>query len=423
MATVAGAAPLLPNVSVPATGIHPVVFLVLFLPFGIPTGFITVTLAYLLSHAGISVMAIAGLAALHLLPQNLRFLWAPIVDTMLTSKRWFVLGAVAIGAVIVTATLVPMVPANLAIFQVLVLTLATVTSFNGMAAHALMAHATTPDEKGRAGGWSQAGNLGGAGLGGGAGLWVATHVHQAWVSGALLGLACMACCAALLWVNEPAGKHRAGTYWKSVAQVGRECWELLSSRLGFLALFIMLVPIGSGGAINLWAAIAGDWRAGADTVALVSGVLSGVASIAGAVVGGFICDWMDRKKAYCMLGLVIVAVTLAMAVSPRTRAMFVAFTLVYAFALGMCWAAFGAVTLEAIGAGAAATKYNIIAGLSNLPLLYEALIDGWAQTRFGSGGMLYVEALLGAAAVALYLLVAAITRGRFRHEKPCYEGV
>ena len=45
---------------------------------------------------------------------------------------------------------------------------------------------TPDDEKGRAGGWSQAGNLRGAGLGGGAGLWLAQHSGHPWISGAVL---------------------------------------------------------------------------------------------------------------------------------------------------------------------------------------------------------------------------------------------
>ena len=51
-----------------------------------------------------------------------------------------------------------------------------------------------------------------------------------------------------------------------------------------------------------------------------------------------------------------------------TQVMFVVFTSLYAFVLGLCYAAFGAVTLETIGTGAAATKYNIIAGISNIPI-------------------------------------------------------
>jgi PAT family beta-lactamase induction signal transducer AmpG len=107
-----------------------------------------------------------------------------------------------------------------------------------------------------------------------------------------------------------------------------------------------------------------------------------------------------------------------MAMAPRTQEMFVIFTCIYAFVLGFCYAAFGAVVLETIGGGAAATKYNLLAGISNAPIAYQTMIDGWAQARWGSGGLLYVEALCGVAAVALYALVAVLSRGRFAQEAP-----
>jgi hypothetical protein len=76
---------------------HPVLFLILLLPLGIASGYVTVTLAYLLSHAGVSIGAIAGLVALSLFPQTWKVLWAPIVDTTLTTKKWFLISAVATG--------------------------------------------------------------------------------------------------------------------------------------------------------------------------------------------------------------------------------------------------------------------------------------------------------------------------------------
>lgn len=405
------------------TSTHPMMFLILCLPFGISQGYITVTLVYLLSHAGVSVLAIAGLAAINLMPQSIKFLWAPLIDTTLTSKHWYVLGVVANAGVIVTTTIVPMSSTNLLVFQALVLVIAVVGSFNLMAADSLMAHGTTPKEKGRAAGWAQAGNLGGTGLGGGVGLWLGVHLHHAWISGVALAAASFLCCLTVCRVGEPERDRRPQTYWRSLMRVGCECWELVNSRLGFLAILIVLVPIGSGGAQNLWPAIAGDWRAGADTVALVNGTLGGMVTMVGCVAGGFICDRVDRKRAYCLFGLLIAASTVAMAVAPRTAAMFAFFTLLYAFTLGLCYAAFAAVALETVGKGAAATKYSIIAGVSNLPLTYEALIDGWAQTRYGSGGMLYMEGLLGMLAVTLYFGAATLSRGRFRREIPLYEGI
>jgi PAT family beta-lactamase induction signal transducer AmpG len=71
------------------------------------------------------------------------------------------------------------------------------------------------------------------------------------------------------------------------------------------------------------------------------------------------------------------------------------------------------VVLEAIGLGAAATKYNLFASLSNMPIAYMTLVAGWAHTRWGAGGMLHTEAVIGVLAILLFIGVAmAMTRGR-----------
>jgi MFS family permease len=273
-----------------------------------------------------------------------------------------------------------------------------------------MAHATSADEKGRTGGWSQAGILGGAGLGGGAGLWLAQHIGASWVPGGVLGATCVLTSIAVLFLNEPPTEHRVACYSQSVVNVAKDVWSVLRSRLGFLALVLMILPIGIGAAQNLWAAVAGDWRASADVVALVNGALGGIVSMFGCVFGGYASDVMDRKTAYCSFGVTLAICAVAMAMAPRTEAMFIIFTCLYAFILGFCYAAFGAVTLEAIGGGAAATKYNLIASVSNMPIAYLTMINGWAQARWGSGGMLYVEAACGTAAVALFAIVATAAR-------------
>jgi hypothetical protein len=280
-----------------------------------------------------------------------------------------------------------------------------------------MAYATPEEEKGRAGGWSQAGNLGGSGLGGGAGLWLAQHVHPIWISGAVLGAVCIASSIAVLFIQEQIAEHRQESLVQSFTSVARDVWSVVSTRAGLLVVFLMTLPIGTGAAQNLWSAVAGDWRASADTVALVNGALGGVVSMVGCIAGGFLSDLMDRKTAFCLSGIVSAIIAVAMAVAPRTEMTFVIFTLVYAFSLGFCYASWGAVVLEAIGKGAAATKYNLLASISNMPIAYMTIVDGWGQEKWGSGGMLYIEAVCGVAAVMLFGLVA-LAATRFRTKAP-----
>jgi MFS family permease len=275
----------------------------------------------------------------------------------------------------------------------------------------LMAFDVPDHLKGQAGGWSQAGNLGGAGLGGGAGLWLAQHTGHPWIAGAVLAAVCMVCGLPLLWMREPGRVASALSYIGVLKETVVDVFTLVKRRVGLLACFLMLLPIGSGGLQQLWGAIAKDWNAGADEVALVGGLLAGLVSLPGCILGGYISDRIDKKTAYSLFGVALAVVAVGMALTPRTPMSFLVWACVYNFVVGFCYGAYSAVTLEAIGKGAAATKFNLISSLSNAPILIVTLVDGWAETRFGATGMLYVEAAMGVGGVVIYGLVAMATRG------------
>jgi len=391
---------------------HPIVYLLLCVPFGASNGYLVVTLGYLLHQAGVGVAAIAALVAISFIPQTWKFLWAPVVDTTMTSKTWYLLSAAVNGGTLVAVGLFHAGPATLPIITGLIFLNSLSTTFQAMAAENLMAHATGHDEKGRAGGWYQAGNLGGQGIGGGAALWIAQHTPIGWLPGAFMATLFAACCLALLFIAEPPADHRHESYLRSLWNVVVDVWNTAKVRSGYLALLICFLPIGSGAASNLWSSVAGEWHAGADTVALVNGVLGGMVAAVGCVFGGYLCDRMDRKMAYALFGVALALGTLAMAAAARSVPMFVFFTLLYSFIQGFNYASFSAVVLEAIGRGAAATKYNIFAALSNFPIQYVGLLDGWAYERWHTNGFLAMDALTGIIGVAFFYAAAIATQRR-----------
>ncbi|HTS21951.1 MAG TPA: MFS transporter [Casimicrobiaceae bacterium] len=392
--------------------------MVLITPFGVMSGYLSVTIVYLLTQAGVSVEASGALVALSYIPHAWKFLWAPIADTTLTRKRWYVVAAIVSAVGIFATGAVPAESASLALLTVVVLASNVAVTFLAMAVESLMAYCAPDEAKGRAGGWFQAGNLGGYGLGGGAGLWLAQALPQAWIGAAILALTCLLCCAALAFVAEPPEQIHTGRYGRTLVALGKDLWSVARSRGGFLALLICFLPIGSGAASNLWSAVADDWHASANTVALVTGVFSGITSAAGCVVSGYWCDRMDRKRAYALFGVLLCVCASAMALGPRTETMYVVFTLAYGVINGFCYTAFSAVTLEAIGRGAAATKYSLFASLSNMPIGYMTAVDGWAAARWGSSGMLHTEALVGVIAVLFFAAVASLSARYGRAASP-----
>jgi len=400
---------------------HPFLFLVLFVPFGAVPGFLTVALAYELSRKGISTSDIAIVVGISYLCLIFKWLWAPLVDTLLTRKIWYVGSTLVCGFGLFLAGRAAMGEHPSLTLISVALTISNFTStLLAMAVESLMA-ATVPDEqRGRAGGWSQAGNLGGQGMGGGLSLWLIQNLgFSDAASGAALGLVCALCCLALFWVDDSRPLLKVEGHVEAAGHLGvaanlraiaRDLWDLLRSRIGVLALLICLLPIGSGAAQNLWSPISGEWHASADVVAFVTGAMSGVISAFGCLAGGWLCDRMDRKAAYCLFGFLLALVAVGMALCPRSSNQYIFWTSAYAFVVGLCYAAYCAVVLEAIGKTAAATKFSFLSAVSNAPIMLMTFVDGAAQGRWGTNGMLWTEAWIGVAGIAVFATVAVLSR-------------
>src|SRR5262245_14435587 len=196
--------------------VHPVVFLFLILPFGALGGYLQVAIGYLLAQAGVSVEKIAALMAASYIPHVWKWAWAPIADTTLSRKAWYTIGAVVSAVGFWATGALPATANGLKLLTIVVVISNVGVTFLGMSVESLMAYTASPEEKGRAGGWFQAGNLGGQGLGGGAGLWMAKHLPAAWMAGAGLGVASLLCLLGLLFVPEPQAAHRHENLAKSL---------------------------------------------------------------------------------------------------------------------------------------------------------------------------------------------------------------
>jgi MFS family permease len=388
---------------------HASIFMVLFTPFGVSSGYASVTLAFLLTAHGMKAEAVGGIIALAILPQTWKVLWAPIVDTTLSAKTWYVLGAVGVGLTIIAMSVIKTPTAALPLLGGLVIASSIASSFTSMASETFMAN-LDPRMQGKASGWAQAGNFAGGGVGGGLGLVLAQHVQAQWVSGGALGLLCIACAAPLVFMTEATRTHMRARLHETLGEVLRDVWSLIRTRAGVLVILLMLLPLGSGGAGGIMTARATEWGVGGDLVALVGGVLGGLVSIIGALVAGYVFDLMDRRAAYCLFGCLVAPVLIATAFAPRSPLVWVASGLVYGAIIAACFTAYSAVVLEVIGKGAAATKFNFMSSVSNVPITIMPLVEGALHDRAGVNAMLFGESALSIASAALFGLLVLATR-------------
>ncbi len=416
---------------VPSRRVRPGIWFVLNLPFGATSGFVAVMLGFILKKQGMGDDVIASLVALNLLPHTWKVIWAPIADSTMTRKRWYVLGNVISTATILGLAFVPITKANLGVIEALVFFNSFAITFVGMSVEGLMAHATPPAERGRAAGMFQAGNVGGAGFGGGLGLYVAENVSTE-VAFIVIAAVLFACMLALYFVPEaprvvvaseahveraPTGGPFAGLLrvlrilLGRLIEVFRELLQMLWSRRGIVALILCFLPIGSAAAQGLFAGqIATDWGASAELVATTSGLAAGVAATVGCLCGGWLSDHAGRRMAYMLGGAILAVIGAGMAIAPQSPTMYAVFTLAYQFGGGVAYGTFTGFVLDVIGKGAAATKYNALASLSNIPILYMTTIDGWASTTYGPVNMLLTDAGTEIAAIAFFILVLIIVR-------------
>jgi MFS family permease len=153
-------------------------------------------------------------------------------------------------------------------------------------------------------------------------------------------------------------------------------------------------------------------------VALVTGIISGLVSAVGCVLGGWIADRWGIWWAYFGTGTVSALVTLLMAAFPYTPWVYVSGVLLYGFALGMVNAAFSAMALFATGKKAAATKYSLLSSISNLPIVFIISLDGWAHDHGGSKFMLVIESFSGLFFIIICIVILKWMNGKNMLNKP-----
>ena len=391
---------------------HPIVWTILYLPFGALGGFVTVALTFLATKHGLSISEGALLNGANMLTQWLKWLWAPVVDVTMSPRKWYVLATAASACGVLGMSIVPLGPTTLPLLLVIIALASLINSAVGMAVEAILADATPPDQVGRVSAWFQTGNLGGQGLGGALGLFLIVKLPQPWMAGAVMGALFMICSLALIFTPKKVASHQREGAIVAVQGVVRDLKLMLKTKGGLLAAILCILPVGTGAAqpVLTQAEVAAFWGAGQRHVEILQGLLAGTITAAGCFAGGWLCNRLRPRFAYPCIGILLAAIATAMAVCPATVTMYIVWSLAYAFGVGLSYAAFTAFVLEAMGKGSGATKYNIYASLSNFPIWWLGLLLGVVAQRYGMRKMLLTEAVLGVLGVIVF--AAAVMRVR-----------
>jgi MFS family permease len=398
----------------------PAVFAVTILPFAAAVGYVTIAAPFWLASQGVSLAAIGAISGTAMTPHAVKVLWAPLIDIGSYRRVWFLSMTAATAALLVALSAIPGLSRHLGAFT-LFATLAQVAGTTAAAAaDGLMAATTRPGDKGRAGGYRMAGNVGGTGILGALALWLSGLTSRRAAGLALAAIVLASGLSALL-IAEPrlpdAAVERAGSLgralWRRLAAVAKDLWATMASREGWTGLVICAVPVGAGALTNLFSAMAPDYQASEKLVAVVTGLGGGLIAALGSLAGGYLSDRMNRRLSYALAGGLTAFSALLMLAAPMTPLTYTWGTLAYNFANGVAFAALAALILEMVGhSAAAATKYTLFISVANVASSYVTVLDGLASGlwSWGSRGSLAADVVLTVIGIAVLLAMVSLTR-------------
>ncbi|GEJ57030.1 MFS transporter [Anaeromyxobacter diazotrophicus] len=396
----------------------PWIFSLTILPFAAAIGYVTIAAPFWLATRGVSLVAIGAMSATALAPHAFKFLWAPLLDLGARRRAWFAATSLLSAALLGALALLPAPEAHLGAFTALAFAANVAATTACAAADGLMAITTAPERKGAAAAWRMAGNVGGTNVLGALVLWVSKYSSVGVAGGALAALTAGSAVAAL-FIHEPRaaasapGARLLAAAGRSLAAIGRDLWGMVRSREGWTGIVICAVPVGAGALTNIFSAMAPEYGASEDVVAMVNGLWGGLVGAGGSFLGGWLADRMNRRIAYAISGVLIAASALAMMAGPMTPATYTWGTLLYNFATGISFAALAAFVLEMVGHSvAAATKYTLFIAVANLAGSYVTALDGWASEfrHLGARGALAADAALTVAGIAVLAAMVWVTR-------------
>ena len=390
-------------------------FGILSLPYGTFNAILVVLIPFLLRKRGISPDRIANVIAISSIPNVWYFLWSPVVDIGLLRRQWVMIAA---GVSAVCGAIAIAVP-SLSIFELTVLLLGgNVISMLLSSSCGAVLTTLHPAVRGRASGWYQAGNLGGGALGAGAAIWLADKMAPLTLALAAAAMVFLPALAALTISEERVPRMAVLPLFRAM---GRDVWEVLRSPATLIGLVFFLSPVGSSAVGQLISSVGPDYHASDAQVAWVSGLAGGLLSAFGCLLGGFLCDRMNRMTAYALAGLLSAIFSAWMALGPASPFTDAGGYTGYALASGIAYAAFTAVELEVLGTRrhAAGTAYSLLGASGNLPIVYMTWLDGVGYKHSGARGLMAVDALANGIGGLLLLIFAAYAARRWATIQEC----
>jgi MFS family permease len=380
-------------------------FAALYFTEGAPIGLIWWALPTLLRIDGIPVGSIASLTALLVLPWTLKFLWAPVVDT-LRSRRWGFRAWIACSQLGMGLTILPLIWLDTASYfgwwKVLLVAHAVFAATQDVAIDALAINVVPANDRGALNGSMQAGMLIGRSAFGGGALLIASRVGYQWILVALV--ACIWSVMALLLFVREAPATSTG---RRLVDFAQELSLVARQRATWFGLGFALLGAAAFEATGLLAGpFLVDRGISQETIGLFFGVAVVVATVTGGLIGGRLSDHWGRARSVkrFLLGFVTTIGLLGIVdlggVGVPDATLLVLLTTMYFF-IGLFIAASYALFMDHTDPRIAGTQFSTYMAATNGCEAWSGWAGGQIAGRSGFGASFLVMCVVSLASLPL----------------------
>lgn len=310
---------------------------VLYLTEGAPIGFIWWAMPTLLRKENVAIESITSLVALLVFPWIFKFLWAPLVDSLRNKKRgykfWIFISQSLMGLALIPLIFIPPTE-NFFIWGIFLFLHSFAAATQDVSIDALVINVIAKNERGKLNGFMNAGMLIGRSVFGGATLIIAYELGLEYMLILLIAVIFVVMLL-LLFVKEPVLIEEPRDRFKvfkenlSLSFTNKNTWLAIGFALTAAAAFE-----SAGGLAGPFLT---DLNVDQDTIGIFFALPVVLAMFIGGLIGGYVSDKINRKKAvtYFLSGFVAAILFISIynqySSSQITIILFSAFAIMYFF--------------------------------------------------------------------------------------------
>ena len=400
-------------------------FFFLYLTEGIPQGFTATVVGTQLRRLDVSVAQIGALMAMTMLPWAFKWAYGPLIDLFVSQRfghrRGWILMTQSLMAL--TLILLPLLslPQQLGLFTAILLVHNTFAAMQDVAVDGLACVTLQENERAFASGMMFAGQSLGMVVGGGGALLLASQTSFNWSICFVAAAIAFVTLLVVVPMDEGAAPVRDRLAGSRAAALTRQLGgfagdavrAFLGSRAAMAGLLFDLLPICAMAlSLSLQSNLAVELGLPDSEIAQL-GIWSSVLTAMSCVIGGYISDRVDRRRAlvvYVLLlslpGLYLMTQLQAAGwVMPRhgdaaPAALVHSFwlaCLAYHLFFGLIYGARAALFIDLTQPAVAATQFAVYMALTNLSIAYSQYWQGQAAARWGYPTTLLIDSVVGLA--------------------------